>query len=137
VYILFVFLGTRMCKGGGYGGGLYLLNKTAVTTICTNILSNEAGDSGGGVMMQKGSKLTAIKSSILNNKAKLNVYYDKLDSAKRIKEFSLGEDIRYYQTCSIRAVQNSQIEENKVYPFIDVESSVHTEMYYEGGSEDV
>ena len=130
LFVTHFFLGTRMCQGGGYGGGLYMLNETELTTICTNVRFNEAGDSGGGVMLQKGSHFVSLSSQIMNNSAKLNIYYDRNEPTKRVKEFYRGIDIRYYQQCTIRSLKNSRIEESKVYPYIDVKKDIYLEMYY-------
>ena len=112
-----------------------MLNMTELTTICTNIQYNDAGDSGGGVMLQKGSTIVSLKSKIMNNTAKLNVYYDHLNPAIKTKEFVVGNDLRFYQTCGMRFLQQSQIEERTVYPYIDVKSTVYLEMYHESKSD--
>jgi hypothetical protein len=126
--------GTRLCQGGGYGGGLYLYNGTRLTAVCTNIIQNEAGDSGGGVTLQTDSTFVALGSSIINNTAKINTYYDRDDPTKKVKEFAVGKDMRMYDTTTFRAAQGSRLEDRDVYPYVDVSNSIYLELYYSEGS---
>jgi len=126
---------SRICQGGGYGGALYMYNATKLTTICTDIQHNTAGDSGGGVLLQQESDFVAITSTIMNNTAAINVYYEKDDPTQISKQFSIGKDIRMYDTTKFRAVQRSRVDERDVYPYIDVKKQVYLEMYYSKGSQ--
>ena len=88
-----------------------MYNETILTTICTNVWFNKAGDSGGGVTLQNASNFVALTTSIGNNTAKLNEYTNRDDPMIVEREFYLGKDMRMYESCKFRALQGCKVDQ--------------------------